>query len=189
VVVVTGAAVVLSRRELRRARGMTTFDVPAYTRGEGGPGWVSSPHSGLEPALTRAREPEPPTSTAVQGPSNSAPLEPPTPHTAATAADLAKPESVVESRPGQLAPSGETLEAALLELLDDDRISVRLNAVTALSLGRGAHALRGLSYAISRDPSVEVRREAIQGLRSLAGKRDSSVGSPQAQEAGTPAAT
>jgi len=62
-------------------------------------------------------------------------------------------------------------EAVVLELLDDDRPDVRRNAVAALAAGGGALALRGLSYAAARDPVVEVRREAILGIRSLVERR------------------
>jgi len=179
VAVVTAAAVVLSRRERRRARRM-----PVSLHGDEGPGWSSSPRGGLEPALARAGEPEPDAPNPLQDLSNAARSESPTSDTAGAQGGVAQPEGDAEPRPRQPSPSGEASDAALLELLDDDRPSVRQNAVNALAIGRGAHAVRGLSYAISRDPSVEVRREAILGLRSLVEKPADSVGSPQMQGTG-----
>lgn len=79
-------------------------------------------------------------------------------------------EAAFEPPVEQGRPAGRS-EAAVLDLLDDDRPDVRRSAVAALAAGGGAHALRGLSYAAARDPAVEVRREAILGLRSLVERR------------------
>ncbi len=76
-------------------------------------------------------------------------------------------EPAPEVREGSVGRS----EAVALELLDDERPDVRRNAVAALAAGGGALALRGLSYAAARDPVVEVRREAILGIRSLVERR------------------
>jgi HEAT repeat protein len=69
--------------------------------------------------------------------------------------------------------------AVLLELLDDPRPSVRRNAVVALTASGGAPAVRGIAHALTEDPDVDVRREAVSGLRSLVGDRSAAVGGRQ----------
>jgi HEAT repeat protein len=69
-----------------------------------------------------------------------------------------------------------TSPVLLLELLDDPHPSVRRNAVVALTATGGASAIRGLARVLARDPSVMVRREAIDGLRSAVNERPATAG-------------
>jgi hypothetical protein len=160
---VTAAALVglwLSRRELGRAR-------QALVR------------PGSEKEAGWAFGPRPKAAAETEKEQGGPPVHPERPETERAEVDLAapsaddtegRPEILVEPGPRERTPS----DAALIELLNDSRPSVRRNAVVALAIGGGREALRGLAYSAAKDPSVEVRREAILGLRSFVGGRSAS---------------
>ncbi|MEW6058667.1 MAG: HEAT repeat domain-containing protein [Actinomycetota bacterium] len=177
VALVAAVAVLLWRRELRRARVIPMSAPDAEDQG-----WSFGPRGGDRSAI----EEVPHEADAAGLPPDSSDAPPPGPEAEATHAEGVSDAGTEGSRPGggPAFPADSASDMVLLELLDDERPSVRRNAVIALAVGRGAHALRGLSYAASQDPSVEVRREAILGLGSLMGKRSESVESPQTQGVG-----
>ncbi|HZP90493.1 MAG TPA: hypothetical protein VFC04_05790 [Actinomycetota bacterium] len=162
----------ITRREVRRLRERRSVRAtePERSIGRGGPGsgGQASTFVGEAPAETRTpapRDVRPEPAVLLSEPGGAAVEAPAIVAEGAGGRRTADVESTGPSR-----PAGRS-EAAVLELLDDDRPDVRRSAVAALAAGGGAHALRGLSYAAARDPAVEVRREAILGIRSLVERR------------------
>jgi hypothetical protein len=189
------AVALLSRRQVLRARRLSAL-APA----EEGMAWSFGPREVAESAEPEAGESragapeasEPEASEPEAGQSTSLSDSSQVMASTPLAAGAREPSAegvrgglgaASEPASGQASGAIEPSEAALLELLDDDRVSVRRGAVTALAGGHGADALCGLSYAVLRDPCADVRREAIVGLRSLVGRRHS-VGSPRAEGEG-----
>ena len=99
------------------------------------------------------------------------PAADPGPHTAVAtlAAPASNPDVEVRPQPLEVATAEVVEEPGalelLLELLDDDEPDTRRDAVAALVGMGGRGSTERLTLILGRDPSAEVRREAVSALR------------------------